>query len=187
MEKLGINNKSPIQKIQQNKTQKNKNNKMKTAVYPGTFDPVTNGHIDIIERALKLFDKLYVVVGDNPQKAPTFSAKERVEMLKESLKSHNKKIEVEHFQGLLLNYVKKKKSNVVVRGMRAISDFEYEFSRALLNRELAPDVETIFIMTKDDYAFLSSSAVKELAMFDGPVKGFVPEIVEKKLKEKFRK
>ena len=161
--------------------------KMRTAVYPGAFDPVTNGHIDIIERALKLFDKLYVVVGDNPQKAPTFTAKERVIMLKEALKKYNSRIDVEHFDGLLLNYVKKKKSNVVIRGLRAITDFEFEFSRALLNRELDMDIETIFIMTKDDYAFLSSSIIKEIAMFNGPVKGFVPEIVEKKLKEKFRK
>ena len=160
---------------------------MKTAVYPGTFDPVTNGHIDIIERALKLFDRLYVVVGDNPQKAPTFTAKERVAMLKEALKKHNNRIDVEHFDGLLLNYVKRKKSNVVIRGLRAISDFEFEFSRALINREIDKDIETIFIMTKDDYAFLSSSIVKEIAMFNGPVKGFVPEVVEKKLKEKFRK
>ncbi|MBS3113911.1 pantetheine-phosphate adenylyltransferase [Candidatus Woesearchaeota archaeon] len=160
---------------------------MKTAVYPGTFDPVTNGHMDIIERALKLFDRLYVVVGDNPQKAPTFTAKERIGMLKEALKKHNNRIEVENFDGLLLNYVKKKKSNVIIRGLRAITDFEFEFSRALLNRELSKDIETIFIMTKDDYAFLSSSIIKEIAMFHGPVKGFVPQIVEKKLKEKFRK
>lgn len=160
---------------------------MKTAVYPGTFDPVTNGHIDIIERALKLFDRLYVVVGDNPQKAPTFTAKERIVMLKEALKKHSSRIDVEHFDGLLLNYVKKKKSNVVIRGLRAISDFEFEFSRALISREMESDIETIFMMTKDDYAFISSSIVKEIAMFNGPVKGFVPEIVEKKLKEKFRK
>ncbi|MEK6891727.1 MAG: pantetheine-phosphate adenylyltransferase [Nanoarchaeota archaeon] len=160
---------------------------MKSAVYPGTFDPVTNGHIDIIERALRIFDKLYVVVADNPQKAATFSAKARVEMLKDALKKHDGRIEVEYFHGLLLNYVKKKKSNVVVRGLRAISDFEYEFSRALLSRELEKEIETIFLMTKDDYAFLSSSIVKEIAMFDGSVKGFVPEIVEKKLKEKFKR
>lgn len=160
---------------------------MKTAVYPGTFDPVTNGHIDIIERALKLFDRLYVVVGDNPQKAPTFTAKERVGMLKEALKKYNDEIEVEYFDGLLLNYVKKKSSNFIVRGLRAISDFEFEFSRALINRELEKNIDTIFIMTKDDYAFLSSSIVKEIAMFKGSVKGFVPEIVEKRLKEKFRK
>ena len=160
---------------------------MKTAVYPGTFDPATNGHIDIIERALKLFEKLYIVVADNPQKAPTFKSKERVEMLKEALKKHNSRIEVEYFDGLLLNYVKKKKSNFIVRGLRAISDFEFEFSRALLNRELEKEIDTIFIMTKDDYAFLSSSIVNEIAMFNGSVKGFVPEVVEKKLKEKFRK
>ena len=160
---------------------------MKTAVYPGTFDPVTNGHIDIIERALKLFDRLYVLVGDNPQKAPSFTAKERVEMLKEALKKHSNKIEVEHFDGLLLNYVRKKKSNVIVRGLRAISDFEFEFQRAQFNREFDKNIETIFIMTKDDYAFLSSSIIKEIAMFHGSVKGFVPEVVEKKLREKFGK
>ncbi len=160
---------------------------MNSAVYPGTFDPVTNGHIDVIERALKLFDKLYIVVADNPQKAVTFSGKERVDMLKEALKSLDGKIEVEYFNGLLLNFVKKKKSNVIVRGLRAISDFEFEFSRALLSRELEEEIETIFLMTKDDYAFLSSSIVKEIAMFNGSVKGFVPEIVEKKLKEKFRR
>ena len=160
---------------------------MRTAVYPGTFDPVTNGHIDIIERALKLFDKLYVLVGENPQKETTFTAEERVEMLKQALKRHKNKVEVEHFGGLLLDYVKKKKSNVIVRGLRAISDFEYEFQRAQFNREFSKDIETIFIMTKDDYAFLSSSIIKEIAMFNGSVKGFVPEIVEKKLKEKFGK
>ncbi len=160
---------------------------MKSAVYPGTFDPVTNGHIDIIERALKLFDKLYIVVADNPQKAPTFSPEERVSMLKNALNKHNDKIQIEFFDGLLLNYVKSKKCNFIVRGLRAISDFEFEFSRALLNRELEKDIDTIFIMTKDDYAFLSSSIVKEIAMFDGSVKGFVPEVVEKRLREKFRK
>ena len=160
---------------------------MKTAVYPGTFDPVTNGHIDIIERALKLFDKIYVLVGENPQKTATFSAEERVGMLKEALKKHNNRVDVEHFEGLLLDYVKKKKSNVIIRGLRAISDFEFEFQRAQFNREFAKDIETIFIMTKDDYAFLSSSIIKEIAMFNGPVKGFVPEIVEKKLREKFNR
>lgn len=160
---------------------------MKTAVYPGTFDPVTNGHIDIIERALKLFDRLYILVGENPQKETTFTAEERVEMLKQALKRHGNKLAVGHFDGLLLDYVKKKKSRVIVRGLRAISDFEYEFQRAQFNREFAKDIETIFVMTKDDYAFLSSSIVKEIAMFGGSVKGFVPAIVGKKLKEKFKK
>src|SRR3989338_3158377 len=107
---------------------------MRTAVYPGTFDPVTNGHIDIIERALKLFDKLYILVGENPQKETTFTVEERVQMLKEAIKKHNNKVEIEHFDGLLLNYVKKKKSNVIIRGLRAISDFEYELQRAQFNR-----------------------------------------------------
>jgi len=160
---------------------------MRTAVYPGTFDPVTNGHIDVIERALKLFDKLYVLVGDNPQKSATFSADERVSMLLDALKKHGKKVEVGHFNGLLLDYVKKKKSNVIVRGLRAISDFDFEYQRALFNREFAKDIETIFIMTKDDYSFLSSSVIKEIAMFNGSVKGFVPKGVEKKLREKFMK
>ena len=159
---------------------------MKTAVYPGTFDPVTNGHIDIIERSLKLFDKLYILVGENPQKSTTFNTVQRVGMLKEALKEHGSKIEIEHFEGLLLNYVKKKKSNVIIRGLRAISDFEYEFQRAQFNREFEKDIETIFIMTKDDYAFLSSSIIKEIAMFGGSVNGFVPEIVETELKKKFR-
>ncbi|HLG23324.1 MAG TPA: pantetheine-phosphate adenylyltransferase [Candidatus Nanoarchaeia archaeon] len=160
---------------------------MKTAVYPGTFDPVTNGHIDIIERSLKLFDKLYVLVGDNPQKKALFSPSQRVEMLKESLKKHGDKVVVEHFEGLLLDYVKKKQSNVIVRGLRAISDFEFEFSRALLNREIESGIETVFIMTRANHAFISSSIIKEIAMFNGPVRDFVPEVVEKKLKEKFLK
>ena len=160
---------------------------MKTAVYPGTFDPVTYGHIDVIERSAKLFDKIFVVVGDNPNKKSTFSYQERVEMIKESLKHIGNKIEVEHFDGSLLNYVKKKNSNVVIRGLRAISDFEFEFSRALISREMEKEIETIFLMTKDDYAFISSSIVKEIAMFNGSVNGFVPPIVEKKLKEKFSK
>ena len=160
---------------------------MKSAVYPGTFDPVTYGHMDVIERALKIFGRLFVVVADNPQKAATFPGKERVAMLKDALKKHGGRVEVEYFEGLLLNYVKKKKSNVIVRGLRAISDFEFEFSRALLSRELENGIETIFLMTKDDYAFISSSIVKEIAMFNGSVKGFVPQIVEKKLKEKFKK
>ena len=159
---------------------------MKTAVYPGTFDPVTKGHIDIIERSLRLFDKLYIVVADNPQKKTTFSGKERVEMLKSVLKNRGR-VEVEYHEGLLLDYVKKKGSNVVIRGLRALSDFEFEFSRALLSREMAHDIETIFLMTKDDYSFISSSIIKEIAMFHGSVKGFVPELVEKKLKEKFEK
>jgi pantetheine-phosphate adenylyltransferase len=156
-------------------------------VYPGTFDPVTNGHIDIVERALKLFDRLYIVVADNPNKKTTFSPKERVEMLKESLKEYSKNIEVEHHDGLTLEYARSKKAHFIVRGLRVVSDFEFEIQRAQLNREFSKEIDTIFIMTKDDYSFLSSSIIKEIAMFGGSVKGFVPEPVEKKLKEKFKK
>ncbi|MBS3102075.1 pantetheine-phosphate adenylyltransferase [Candidatus Woesearchaeota archaeon] len=158
---------------------------MKTAVYPGSFDPITNGHIDVIERALKMFDKVVVAVGDNPGKNPLFSTEERIKMIKESTK-HLKNIEIDKFSGLLLNYAKKKNSKIILRGLRALSDFEFEFQRALMNRKIDSDVETIFIMTKEDYVYLNSSIVKEIAMFRGNVKPFVPEAVEKKLMEKFR-
>src|SRR3989344_4077005 len=123
---------------------------MKTAVYPGTFDPVTNGHVDIIERGLKIFEKLYVVVADNPNKKTVFTPQERVDMIKDAVKKHKGKVVVEYTDGSLLKYVKSKNSNVILRGLRAISDFEYEFQRALMNREFSRDIETIFIMTKDD-------------------------------------
>lgn len=159
---------------------------MRIAAYPGSFDPVTNGHIDVIKRSLKLFDKVIVLVGDNPQKAPFFSHRERVEMIKESLKGM-KNIEVEHFDGLLLEEVKKRDANVIIRGLRAVSDFEFEFQRALLNRKMDENMETVFIMTKDNYVFLNSSIVKEMAMFGGSVGDFVPENVERRLREKFGK
>ena len=159
---------------------------MKTAVYPGSFDPVTNGHIDVIERALKIFGKVIVAVGDNPGKRPTFTTKERIEMLKESTK-HLKNIEIDSFSGLLLDYVRSKNSNIVIRGLRAVSDFEFEFQRALLNRVVDNNIETVFIMTKEDYVYLNSSIVKEIAMFNGKVNGLVPKIVEERLKRKFSK
>ena len=159
---------------------------MKTAVYPGSFDPVTNGHIDVIERALKIFDSVIVAVGDNPGKKPLFSTKERIEMLKEATK-HLKNIEIGAFSGLLLNFVKSKNSKIVIRGLRAVSDFEFEFQRALLNRVVDSGIETVFIMTKEDYVYLNSSIIKEIAMFNGNVSGLVPKIVEKRLREKFSK
>jgi len=157
---------------------------MKTAVYPGSFDPVTKGHIDVIERALKIFDKVTIAVGDNPEKKPLFSTEERIDMIKESTK-HLNNIEIEKLSGLLLNYVKSKNCKIILRGLRAISDFEFEFQRALMNREIEKDIETIFIMTKESYVYLNSSIVKEIAMFKGNVKSFVPDTVEKKLIEKF--
>ena len=159
---------------------------MKTAVYPGSFDPATNGHIDVIERALRLFDKVIVAVGDNPGKKPTFTIEERRDMLKESTK-HLNNIEIDSFSGLLLDFVKGKDSKIIIRGLRAVSDFEFEFQRALLNRVADGDIDTVFIMTKEHYVYLNSSIVKEMAMFGGKVSGLVPEIVEKRLKEKFSK
>ena len=159
---------------------------METAVYPGSFDPVTNGHVDVIKRALKIFDKVIVTIGDNPGKEPTFTTEERIEMLKDSTKDL-KNIEIDSFQGLLLDYVRGKDSTIIIRGLRAVSDFDFEFQRALMNRVVDKSIETVFIMTKEDYVYLSSSVVKEIAMFDGNVNGLVPEIVEKKLKEKFSK
>tara|TARA_Y100000310_G_scaffold217822_1_gene218903 strand:+ start:3047 stop:3529 length:483 start_codon:yes stop_codon:yes gene_type:complete len=159
---------------------------MKIAVYPGSFDPVTNGHIDVIERALKLFDKVIVTVGDNPGKEPTFTTEERMDMLKESTK-HLNNLEVDSFSGLLLDYVKSKDSSIIIRGLRAVSDFDFEFQRALMNRVVEKEIESVFIMTKEDYVYLSSSIVKEMAMFGSKLNGLVPEIVEKKLREKFSK
>lgn len=159
---------------------------MRTAVYPGSFDPVTNGHIDVIERALKIFDKVIVAIGDNPGKKPLFTTQERIEMLKESTK-HLKNVEIDSFSNLLLDFVKSKNSKIIIRGLRAVSDFEFEFQRALLNRVVDGGIETVFIMTKEDYVYLNSSIVKEMAMFGGKVNGLVPKIVEEKLKKKFRK
>ena len=158
---------------------------MKTAVYPGSFDPVTNGHIDVIERALKIFDKVIIAVGDNPEKKPLFSTQERMDMIKEST-NHLKNVEIDKLSGLLLNYVKKKNCNIILRGLRAISDFEFEFQRALMNRKIDNEIETLFIMTKESYVYLNSSIVKEMAMFRGNVNPFVPKIVEKRLIEKFK-
>ncbi|MDP6265189.1 MAG: pantetheine-phosphate adenylyltransferase [Candidatus Woesearchaeota archaeon] len=159
---------------------------MKTAVYPGSFDPVTNGHIDVIKRSLKIFDKIVVTVGDNPGKEPAFTTEERIEMLKESTKDL-KNVEVDSFSGLLLDYVKNKGSNIIIRGLRAVSDFDFEFQRALMNRVVDNEIETVFIMTKEHYVYLNSSIIKEITMFGGKVNGLVPKIVEEKLKAKFSK
>lgn len=159
---------------------------MKIAVYPGSFDPVTNGHVDVIQRALKIFDKVIVAVGDNPGKKPLFTTEERLEMLRESTKGIEN-LEIDSFSGLLLDYVKSKNSKIIIRGLRAVSDFDFEFQRALMNRVVDDKIETIFIMTKEHYVYLNSSIVKEMAMFDGKLNGLVPDIVEKKLKEKFSK
>ncbi|MEG2337726.1 MAG: pantetheine-phosphate adenylyltransferase [Clostridium sp.] len=149
----------------------------KVAVYPGSFDPITNGHLDIIQRSAKVFDKLIVAVLENPEKkSHLFNVSERVELIKKAT-SHIDNIEVESFMGLLVNYVESKGANIIVRGLRAISDFEYEFQMTLMNRKLSPDIETFFMMTKTDYSYLSSSAIKQVAYFGGSIEELVPECI----------
>jgi len=156
----------------------------RSAVYPGTFDPITNGHLSIVNRALKIFDKLIIAILNNPQKEPLFSIEERIAMIKDVLKSKSN-IEVDVFDGLLVDYVIEKKSNVVLRGIRALSDFEYEFQMALMNRKLNRDVQSIFLMTDYKWFYISSTIIKEAASFNGDISGLVPPSVCRKLKEKF--
>lgn len=156
------------------------------AVYPGSFDPITYGHIDIAKRASKLFDELYIVVMENKRKNYTFTVEERLEMVKECLKDVPN-IRVESFSGLLVEYTTKKEINVVIRGLRAVTDFEYELQMALANKEICNGVETVFLMTDKSYSFLSSSLVKEVASFGGQISQWVPENVEKKLLEKYKR
>jgi pantetheine-phosphate adenylyltransferase len=155
------------------------------ALYPGTFDPITNGHLDIIERASSLFDRVIVTIALNSSKKPLFSEDERKEMILQELKKH-KNVEVGAFRGLLVEYAKKKKASVIIRGLRAISDYEYEFQMALTNRKISPEVTTMFMMPNEKYTYLNSTLVKELAAFKGNIKCFVPKFVEKKLREKFK-
>jgi len=155
-----------------------------TAIYPGTFDPVTNGHLDIIERASKLFDKVVITISVNSSKKPLFTKEERQDMIK-NVTTKYKNVSVDVFDGLLVTYAKKKKASVIIRGLRAISDFDYEFQIALTNRKLEPEVNTIFLMPSEKYSFLNSSLVRELASYKADVKQFVPDYVFKKLKEKY--
>jgi pantetheine-phosphate adenylyltransferase len=154
------------------------------AIYPGSFDPVTNGHLDIAERGLKLFDKVVVAILQNPVKSFLFTVEERLEMLEVSFQKYPN-IEVETFDGLLVDYAAKRKSHAILRGMRAVSDFEYEFQLALMNRRLNREVQTVFLMTGFRWIFTSSSIIKEAARFGGDIKDMVPPIVNQKLKDKF--
>ena len=156
----------------------------KIAIYPGSFDPVTNGHVDIAERGLKLFDKIIVAILHNPVKDFLFTVEERVEMLESSFKDYPD-ITVETFDGLLVDYAARRKSIAILRGMRAVSDFEYEFQLALMNRRLRREIQTVFLMTGLRWIFTSSSIIKEAARFGGDITGMVPPVVNKKLKEKF--
>jgi pantetheine-phosphate adenylyltransferase len=156
----------------------------KVVIYPGTFDPITHGHISIISRALKIFDRLVIAILNNPQKLPLFSIEERIQMIREVLKDQ-RYLEVESFNGLLVDYVIQKKTNVVIRGLRALSDFEYEFQMALMNRKLNREVQSIFLMTDYKWFYTSSTIIKEAASLGGDVSGLVPPVVCRKLKEKF--
>jgi len=158
---------------------------LRIGIYPGTFDPITNGHIDVIERAIYLFDRVVVAVTNNPGKSPLFSIDERIEMIQESVQ-YLKSVEVDSFQDLLVNYVQKKKATAIIRGLRATSDFEYEFQMALVNRKLANDLLTVFLMPNEKYTYLNSTIVKEVAKFRGDISCFVPRFVQSKIKEKFK-
>ncbi|MCX6802347.1 MAG: pantetheine-phosphate adenylyltransferase [Candidatus Diapherotrites archaeon] len=156
------------------------------AVYAGTFDPITNGHIDLLKRALKMFDSVIIAITTNPKKTPLFSLEERVALAKASVKGI-KRVKVESFSGLLVNYLKKKKAHTILRGLRALSEFEYEFQQALMNRKMFPEADTVFIMTSPKYFYVSSSMVKEIALLGGSLCECVPAPVDKALKAKFSK
>lgn len=157
---------------------------MRIAVYPGSFDPITNGHLDIIERSSKIFDKVIVGVLKNKSKQPKFSAEERVELIKK-VTEHLDNVETESFQGLLVDFAKAHNANVIIKGLRTVNDFEYEFQMALLNKTLASECETMFMMTNSKYSYISSSMVNELAGYKGNLKGLVPEQIIQYIKDKY--
>ena len=158
----------------------------KTAVYPGSFDPVTNGHWDVVERGLRLFDRIIVAIATNGTKDPLFTIEERLEMLNKTFEGMPR-VEVDSFDGLLVDYVEKRRADAILRGLRAVSDFEHEFQMALMNRKLNRNIQTVFLMTGLRWIYISSSIIKEAARFGGDTRGMVPDIVCEKLKEKFSK
>ncbi len=159
---------------------------MRIFIYPGSFDPVTNGHLDIIERASKICDKLIVAVLVSHSKTPLFNMDERVDMLRRAIKDYNlNNVEIECFSGLLVDFVKNQHANVIIKGLRAVSDFEYELQMALLNKNQSPEIETLFMMSNINYSFLSSSMVKEIARYNGDFKGLVPACIVEDIASKF--
>lgn len=161
------------------------------AVYPGSFDPITNGHIDVVKRTLRVFDRVIVAIATNPNKDDSlFSVEERLEMIREVFDGLGKRlgncVEADSFEGLLVDYAEKVRAKVIIRGLRAVSDFEYEFQMAMMNRELKPNIETLFMMTGQSYFYISSRLVKEVVGLGGDVSNFVPENVLKKLAQKFK-
>jgi pantetheine-phosphate adenylyltransferase len=156
----------------------------RVAVYPGTFDPITNGHIDLIKRALEFVDELIIAILVNSEKQPLFSVKERIALMRDVLPK-NERIRIDQFRGLLVDYASKVGAQVIIRGLRAVSDFDYEFQMALMNRRLEPQIETVFLVPAEQYTYVSSKLVKEITALGGTVKGLVPPEVEKRMKEKF--
>ena len=154
------------------------------AVYPGTFDPVTNGHVDLVERSLRMFDRVIVAIAANPKKTPLFSLQERITMFRKAI-GRRSNVMIEGFDCLLVDYMKEKKAVGLIRGLRAVSDFEYEMQMALMNRRLDEDIETVFLMPSEEYSFITSTIVKEAASYGGNVSSLVPKIVVAKLKKKF--
>ena len=153
------------------------------AVFPGSFDPLTNGHVDIIERGARIFDAIIVAILANVEKTPLFTENERITIIRDVFKGH-KNVQVEAFSGLLVDYAQLKKATVLVRGLRAVSDFEYEFQMALMNRHLAPGLETVFMMPDEKYTYISSRLIKEVFTLGGEISGLVPAVVEEKLRAK---
>jgi pantetheine-phosphate adenylyltransferase len=160
--------------------------KERIGIYPGSFDPITNGHLDILERGLQLFEKVIIAIAYNIEKQGLFTIEERKELIRQSVKGNGNVI-VDAFEGLLVDYVKRMNARFVIRGLRAMSDFEYEFQMASMNRNLNAGMDTVFMMTAKDYFFVSSRTIKEVASFGGPVKGCVPKVVDEALKKKFRR